>query len=44
MIVGAFFGAFLGEMMSHKNKAEAVSAGLATTFGFILGAGVKLAV
>jgi len=44
MIVGAFIGAFIGELLSKKKNKEAIKAGLATTLGFVFGAGAKLAV
>ena len=44
IILGAFFGAFLGEMiMNNKKLGASLLSGLGAFMGFILGTGMKLA-
>ncbi|MDI6686837.1 MAG: DUF456 domain-containing protein [Desulfobacterales bacterium] len=43
MVVGAFTGAFAGELLARKDGAKALQAGLGVFIGIMVGTGLKLA-
>jgi uncharacterized protein YqgC (DUF456 family) len=44
MLVGAFVGAFVGELMAGKGSAEALRPAWGVFVGTVVGTGLKLAV